>query len=249
MEEDDNIMPPSEAVILAADAREVDSMLEEAAKFTASIKENQGTPDEYVDPTPLSEVVKMSPPSTKETKASIVSSIIRLQEVLRIPNPRPESHWNRMNKPELAQHLADLQTMGHEKLAGTVRKIEEKVEEAKQSVEEVKDQQQREAVIKDVNKLRESKASTLFWVNWLVVKVVETTSMTQREKWKLESDLEGFGDDVMEDKDEIEAALAEVYSEHKALLDPLLSGGTKYASIMMGIAANRYGLNKKHKKT
>ena len=249
MEEADNIMPPSEAVILAADAREVDSMLEEAARFTASIKENQGIQDEPVDPTPLSEVVKISPPSTKETKASIISSIIRLQEVLRIQNPRPESHWNRMNKPELAQHLADLQTMGHEKLAGTVRKIEEKVEEAKQSVEEVKDQQQKEAVIKDINKLRESKASTLFWLNWLVVKVVETTSMTQREKWKLESDLEGFGDDVMEDKDEIEAALAEVYAEHKALLDPLLSGGTKYASIMMGIAANRYGKNRKLKKT
>ena len=249
MEEPDNIMPPSEAVILAADAGEVDSMLEEAARFTASIKESQGIIDKPIDNTPLSEVIKVSPPSTKETKASIISSIIRLQEVLRIPNPRPESHWNRMNKPELAQHLADLQTMGHEKLAGTVRKIEEKVEEAKQSVEEVKDRQQREAVVKDIDKLREKNASALFWVNWLVVKVVETTSMTQREKWKLESDLEGFGDDVMADKDEIEEALAEVYAEHEQILKPLISGGTRYACIMAGIAANRYGKNKKYKKT
>lgn len=163
MEEDDNIMPPSEAVILAADAREAIQCLKKPRNSPRVLKRTKERQTSTLTPLLFLKSLRWVHRRTKaETKASIVSSIIRLQEVLRIPNPRPESHWNRMNKPELAQHLADLQTMGHEKLAGTVRKIEEKVEEAKQSMDEVKDQQQREAVIKDVNKLRESKASTLF---------------------------------------------------------------------------------------
>lgn len=249
MSDEDNIEPMSEAALIMASAEETNDMFEEARKFTASISAASPQSDDGPSDYNLDAIVKKSPPSTKETKASIISSIMRLEEVLKIPNPRPESHWNRMNKPELSQRLADLQTMGHDKLNGTIAKIEKKAEEVKNATEELKEAQQRESFVKDVERLRDSKATGLFWLQFAVVKVAESLSMSQRERWALESDLEGLGDDVIEDKEEIEAALAEVYAEHKEILDPLISGGTRYASIMIGLGVSRYGKNAKYKKT
>lgn len=249
MSDEDNIAPMSEAALIMASAEETNDMFEEARKFTASISAASPQVEDGPSDYDLTAIVKKSAPSTKETKASIISSIMRLEEVLKIPNPRPESHWNRMNKPELAQRLADLQTMGHDKLNGTIAKIEQKAEEVKAATEDLKDVQQRESFNSDIQKLREANASTLFWIQFIAVKCAESITMTNREKWALQSDLEHLGDDVIEDREEIEKALAEIYEEHKQLLDPILSGSTKYAAIMMGLAIGRYGKNAKYKKT
>jgi hypothetical protein len=173
----------------------------------------------------------------KETKPQIISKILRLQEELRIENPRPESHFNRMNKPQLEEHLAWLVNKSVNLIKGTTEELKKQTEVSKQAeadLQGVVDAAEHSAEVKKSSKMG---AKALFQFNMIAVHCAELISVNFRKD--LGTDLKGLTADCLENRQQLEDILAEIYSENSDTLSKYLSPINQYVLLMMTLGANR----------
>jgi hypothetical protein len=93
-----------------------------------------------------------------------------------------------------------------------------------------------------ITKRSEMGAKALFQFNLIVVKVLELGSINFREK--MGTSLEGMTQDVLDNRDQLEEILGEIYRENAEVLTEYLTPLNKYFLLMTGIAGNRLMVNK-----
>jgi hypothetical protein len=93
-----------------------------------------------------------------------------------------------------------------------------------------------------ITKRSELGAKALFSFNMIVVKVLELGSINFREK--MGTSLEGMTQDVLDNRQQLEEILGEIYQENAEVLTEYLTPLNKYFLLMTGIAGNRLMINK-----
>lgn len=186
-----------------------------------------------------------------ETKGQIITKILALQQELKVDNPRPESHFQRMNKPELSEHLMWLTNKAVNKIQGTThelknqtevsKKAQKEEEEAAESSDEGEDDCER---AKPFVISKNAGAQQLFNMNMLIVRCAELASVNLDMKSKLGSNLEGLSKDCLENQDELKKILAQIYEENSSAIAYYLSPINQYFMFMSTIAVNRLAINK-----
>jgi len=243
---EDNIIPLEKqdlASVIGIDDNEMNERLAEAQRLSEAI-------NSHVKTTAPAHIatgdVKWSAPaesSKKETKPQIVAKILRLQEELKIENPRPESHFNRMNKPQLEEHLAWLVNRSINLIKGTTEELKKQTEVSKQAEADLLDANEAVEHATEVKRTSKMGAKALFQFNMLVVRCAELTSVNFRKD--LGTDLRGLTDDCLENRQQLEEILAEIYSENSETLSKYLSPINHYMIFMMTLGANRAFANAK----
>lgn len=184
--------------------------------------------DEVKFAPPKAATAQADGPAKKKTKTVIVNDIMKLQEELRLDNPRPRSHYERMNKKELEENLAFLTNKGVQKL-----------QEIKHVVDDVQDADEAPGVKKvDMSKKEaERGAKALFQLNMIVVKVAELTSVNFKEN--IGTDLKGLSEDCLDNRDQLEEILAQIYEEYKDEISSYISPFNQYALLMLSLSTQR----------
>jgi hypothetical protein len=172
----------------------------------------------------------------KQTKPQLIASILKLQEELNIDEPRPKSHFDRMNKPDLIEYLGFLTNKG----ASILRGVEETPKDYK-NADESSEPQVQEAIRLDKKKI-DSGAKALFQFNMIMVKVAELTSVNFKES--IGTDLKGLSDDCMANREQLEEILAQIYEENRDTLSEYISPLNQYFLMMTSLGTHRAILNR-----
>jgi hypothetical protein len=184
----------------------------------------------------------------KRSKKELVEDCVKLQEQLHLPNPRTKSAFNGMNKPELQEILQWMAKKASDKLDGTCED-EQNAEQEDLHLQNDETEQEREAEQRE--KIRVAKnnvqwgAKTLFTANYVLTKCVELSSNKMRDKTGI--DLAGLGQDVLDNREELEKVLAEIYRQNEELIAPYVSPVNQWAMVMLGISVKRADINAKKK--
>ena len=245
-EPEDNIVPMDQQTlqsVIGIDDNEMNERLAEAQKLSETI-------NAHVKSTAPAQIatgdVKWSAPaesSKKETKPQIIAKILRLQEELKIDNPRPESHFNRMNKPQLEEHLSWLVNRSINMIKGTTEELKKQTEVSKQAEADLLDANEAVEHATEVKRSSKMGAKALFQFNMIAVHCAELVSVNFRKD--LGTDLRGLTADCLENRQQLEEILAEIYSENSETLSKYLSPINQYMLFMMTLGANRAYANAK----
>lgn len=248
----DNILPVSEEFIKANDPvmcgeDEMAERLREAQELSAAL--NQHIKETAPEKLATSEVRLSTPAAVKdkkETKGQIISKIIKLQQELNLDNPRPESHFQRMNKPELSEHLSWLANKAVNKIQGTSNEMRNQTAVSKEAEkhEEGEDEAPEDEGAKPFIISKNAGAQQLFNMNMLIVRCAELASVNLGMKDKLGSNLEGLSKDCLDNQEDLKKILAQIYEENSSAIAHYLSPINQYFMFMSTIAVNRLAINK-----
>lgn len=167
------------------------------------------------------EVFKPAKPA-KRMKGQIIDDIIKLETEMGT-NDKPRTFYERMTKGDLEMYLGQISNEAIDMLreGDTITEDE------------------------DPGKTRDRLAlgaKALYNFNLIVVKVLELGSINFREK--LGTSLEGMTKDVIDNREQLEEILGEIYQENAEVLTEYLTPLNKYFLLMTGIAGNRLMVNK-----
>jgi len=165
------------------------------------------------------EVFKPAKPA-KRMKGQIIDDIIKLETEMGT-NDKPRTFYERMTKGDLEMYLGQISNDAIDML-----REEDSISEDPEKI----------------TKRSEMGAKALFQFNLIVVKVLELGSINFREK--LGTSLEGMTKDVIDNREQLEEILAEIYQENAEVLTEYLTPLNKYFLLMTGIAGNRLMVNK-----
>lgn len=201
---------------------EVNERLKEAELFAAALQHKLETETPEMLSTAEANFVPPERPAKKVTKGTLIEDCWKLQTALKLDNPRPRSYFERLSKSELEEYVVFLTNKGANKLQGTDAALKKDVSvgEHKMSAAEVK-----------------YGAKALFQFNLILCKVAELGSTNFKEQ--LGTDLLGLGDDVIENREQLEEILAQIYQEHAELLGSYISPLNQYFLLMTAIGAGR----------
>lgn len=203
--------------------------MEDAKAFAAMLHEKLETESpQMISTTDVN--FSMPEPKKKVTKSTLIEDCWRLQSAQDIPNPRPRSYFERLSKADLEEHLAHLSNRAANQLQGANEPVKGGKAAGKQT--------DKGAAMGMDAKMG---AKALFQFNMIVCKVAELGSVNFREQ--LGTDLLGLGDDVMENREQLEEILAEVYREHAEMLSAYISPLNQYFMMMTAIGAGRAAKN------
>jgi len=247
MNEGDNINEETQDLIENKDFEDagssvIDERRKEARALASQImkKIEVETPD-FV----ATDEVKFKPPKEvaqaakkKKTKPQLVSDIMKLQEQLNLDNPRPRSHFERMNKPELEETLAYMASQGVNKLKG--EDINE--EEGSHPVDEEGNEVKEATKVKTSKKSIEQGAKALFQLHILVTKVAELTSVNFKEQ--IGTDLKGLSQDSLDNREQLEEILGQIYEEYSDEISAYISPLNQYALLMISMGTHRAIMNR-----
>jgi len=165
------------------------------------------------------EVFKPTKPP-KRMKGQIIDDIIKLETEMGT-NDKPRTFYERMTKGDLEMYLGQISNDAIDML----REDDAMTEDPEK-----------------ITKRSEMGAKALFQFNLIVVKVLELGSINFREK--LGTSLEGMTKDVIDNREQLEEILGEIYQENAEVLTEYLTPLNKYFLLMTGIAGNRLMVNK-----
>ena len=256
-EEEDNIAVIDPAKMEAAEPvkcgeNEMAIRLREAQELSKTLVQHIETtaPDKLVG-SEVPFVKKKEEKPKAETKAQIITKILALQQELKVDNPRPESHFQRMNKPELSEHLMWLTNKAVNKIQGTTHELKNQTEVSKQAQQDEDDAADSESGDDDGSERakpfvisKNAGAQQLFNMNMLIVRCAELASVNLDMKSKMGANLEGLSKDCLENQDELKKILAQIYEENSSAIAYYLSPINQYFMFMSTIAVNRLAINK-----
>lgn len=236
MSDDENNIEPMTDLpsVIGIDDNEMNERLAEAQRLSEAINSHVKSTAPQVIATGD---VKFSEPAKKETKPQIIAKILKLQEELKLDGARPESHFNRMNKPQLEEHLAWLVNKSVNLIKGTTEELKKQTEVTKQAEADLHDAESAVEHATEVKRSSKMGAKALFQFNMIAVHCAELISVNFRKD--LGTDLKGLTADCLENRQQLEEILAEIYSENSETLAKYLSPVNQYMLFMMTLGANR----------
>ena len=166
------------------------------------------------------EVFKPISKPAKRTKSQIIDDIMKLQSEMGTDD-KPRTFFERMTKGDLEIYLGQISNEAVDMLreADSISEDPEKI-----------------------TRRSEMGAKALFQFNLIVVKVLELGSINFREK--MGTSLEGMTQDILDNRQQLEEILGEIYQENAEVLTEYLTPLNKYFLLMTGIAGNRLMVNK-----
>lgn len=172
------------------------------------------------------------------TKPQLVKDVVALQDQLEHIEKRPKSHYERMTKKELEEVLAYLSNEAANVLQNALPEDAPQISN-KTAVSEELDGAKRST---SRSRTSEAGARALFQFNLILCKVAELGSVNFREK--LGTDLEGLTTDVLQNREQLEEILSQIYEEHSETLKDYISPLNQYFLLMTSLGANRALANK-----
>lgn len=165
---------------------------------------------------------------TKLLKDDLVSEVLRLQTLLPV-KPISKTKLKRMKNADLEQKIAELTEIGANEYFEPGSSPDEGTVEGGNT--------------EYMPRMREdAAANALFQLNLILASIAESASISYEDK--LGSNLEGMRDDMLENREALREALADIYLAHSEMLDNYISPMNRYGMMMLSIAGNRFMANK-----
>jgi len=206
-------------------------------------------PPKPQDPSPP-EDPKDKDPAFYQRREDVIDRILELQAQM----PLPKGQTKKLTKTKLlAKKRDELNRMlaEHTERALSYRNAGAPPEESKP------EEPQFEAVVNDQGEPVEVKqlprapvgdmgAKALFQFNFIACRVAELASVNLKMKDKFGTDLEGWSEDLIKDRKQLEEILAKIYQQHGPQIQKYLTPINEYALFMIGTASTRLMANKKN---
>lgn len=178
------------------------------------------------------------------TKPQLVKDVIALQDQLEHIEKRPKSHYERMTKKELEEVLAYLSNEAANVLQNALPEDAPQISNKTAVSEELDGAKASRIASHHASRTKQIEygAKALFQFNMILCKVAELGSVNFREK--LGTDLEGLTTDVLQNREQLEEILSQIYEEHSETLKEYISPLNQYFLLMTSLGANRALANK-----
>lgn len=183
------------------------------------------------DPEPLPvEMPAPLPAGKKMKKGEIVARITQLAPFVDNYEMKSPSAYNKMRLADLEAELAMIMEMGQNQNMGI-------------GDDEADDGEP--GAPRPLNIPRVEKA--MFSLNLMIWRVMEVTSV--KFEPKIGTSLQGITDDIVENREQMEEIMADIFAEYGEIIGPMMSPLARYGFMMAGLSTNRLLQNKKNVST